>query len=267
MHKHTKFSKKIFLLPIVGLIIAITVGVFAGSTGTGSISPTVGGASGGGIANVTFASSGNPSWNPITGEVGAVTSGDLYNIDTTGTNPHQGDVFLTLYINNGDELAATYNYLNQQINVKMLSSQVTGEAVGTGNGTQTVFTLANAPVAPTTLVVKVAAVTKTEGTDYTVNYKTGSITFTSAPANSAAITADYWFNNPASGTAYKPAPTAAGKKIETTLLTLTNGKVMFIIAGDTAGAKYRVNVDDGGWSCKTTSGTLGPSYFLDVTQA
>lgn len=262
-----KLGKKIFLLPIIGLIVAITVGVFAGSTGTGSISPTVGGASGGGIADVTFLTSGLPSWNPITGEAGSITSGDLYDVDTTGTDPHQGDLYLTLYTTNVNKLAETYNYLNQQVSVEMLSTQVTNEAVGTGNGTQTVFNLANAPVAPTTLVVRVDGVTKGEGTDYTVNYKTGVITFTAAPGNTFGITADYWYNDPASGTAYKPASTASGKKIDTTLLTLNNGSVSFIITGDTAGAKYRVVVDDGAWGCKSTSGILGPSYFLDVTQA
>jgi hypothetical protein len=68
---------------------------------------------------------------------------------------------------------------------------VTGEAVGTGNGTNKTFTVINKPIVPDSQVVKVAGVTKTEGTDYTFDDTTGTITFTTAPANGAAVTADY----------------------------------------------------------------------------
>lgn len=77
---------------------------------------------------------------------------------------------------------------------------VTGQAIGTGDGVTTVFQMSrtlggfNEPVfAPKsgTVTVKVAGVT----TAATINYDTGQITFGSAPAGSAAITADfeyYW---------------------------------------------------------------------------
>ena len=68
---------------------------------------------------------------------------------------------------------------------------VANEAVGTGNGTATSFTLAHNPVIPGSQTVKVAAVTKTYGTDYSMNFETGVITFTAAPANAAAVTASY----------------------------------------------------------------------------
>ena len=68
---------------------------------------------------------------------------------------------------------------------------VSAEAVGTGDGTATVFTLANSPVVPGSETVSVAGAAQTYGTNYTMNFDTGAITFTAAPANLAAVTADY----------------------------------------------------------------------------
>lgn len=79
---------------------------------------------------------------------------------------------------------------------------VTDQSFGTGNGTQTVFYLARTrggftePVqalngAP---VIKVAGVTKATPADYSIS-ATGAVTFTSAPANGAALTwtgSYYW---------------------------------------------------------------------------
>jgi len=74
-------------------------------------------------------------------------------------------------------------------------TSVTNEAVGTGNGTATQFTLAHKPVVRGSLTVRVAGNRKSEGSDYTVNYDTGTITFTTAPASGQAITADYtWYS-------------------------------------------------------------------------
>ena len=81
----------------------------------------------------------------------------------------------------------------------------TAVAVGTGDATTTTFTatLSNSPIAVFTLKVKVAGtVVATDngrgkltgtGVSGTVNYATGavSVTFTTAPAAAAAITADY----------------------------------------------------------------------------
>lgn len=258
------------LVFIVGLIIAFVIAgiAYAGTTGTGSITATSGGAAGGGIADVAFASSGLPSWNPIQGSSSDIVDGDLYTLDTTGANPFSGDIFVTLYLQNGDELAGSYSYFNQLVTIHMLSSQVVGEAVGTGDSSTTTFTLANAPVAPTTLAVYLNGSPQTEGSsaDYIVNYKTGVITFTSAPGNTVAVTANYWYNNPSSGAAYKQAPTSRGDDIPDTLLTLSNGFITFVVAGDSGGAKYKVVVEDGALYTIDDSGTLSPSYFLDVKQ-
>jgi len=68
---------------------------------------------------------------------------------------------------------------------------ITAEAVGTGDGTTTDFTLANAPVEVDSEVVYVDGVAQTRDTDYSINYETGVISFVTAPPSGAAITADY----------------------------------------------------------------------------
>ena len=259
--------KKILFLAITLLVGLGSVISFATTSGTGTINPTVGGVSGGGIAAVTASTSGQPSWSPISQAVGSITAGNLYEIDTTGSNPYSGDMLVTLYLTNPDQMVSSYTYLTPQVNIKALASQATGEAVGMGNGTVTVFYLDNAPVAPTTLIVKVDGATKAETTDYSVNYKTGMITFVVAPGNALAITADYWYYNAASGTDYKQAATSSGTDISDAYLTLLNGFVSFVIAGDTGGTKYRVTIDGGAFYCISTSGTLSPAYYLTAIQA
>lgn len=66
-----------------------------------------------------------------------------------------------------------------------ITDAVTAEAVGTGDGIETVFSLLHAPLTQTIYVDAV------ETTDYTVDGKT--ITFNTAPTG--AITADYTWNN------------------------------------------------------------------------
>ena len=93
---------------------------------------------------------------------------------------------------------------------------VTAEAVGTGNGANTSFTLANSPVLSKDETIYVAGAAKTRDTDYTVNFETGAVSFTSAPANSAAVTADYKYGHDAVGTA----------ATSTTSFTLTNNPII-----------------------------------------
>jgi len=71
--------------------------------------------------------------------------------------------------------------------------EVVGENVGTGDGTTTEFTLANAPVMELTETVYLDGTAQTRDTDYTINYTTGAITFSTAPASGVAITADYQY--------------------------------------------------------------------------
>lgn len=261
-------SKRIILFLGCFVIAAIIAAVvFAAQTDTGSITPTVGGASGGGIANATFATADLPSWNPIVNTTVSISSGDLYKVDSSGANAYAGDIVFRLRFTNLDKISLTYSSFVQEINVKMLSSQVTGETVGTGDGATTVYLLNNAPVAPGTLVVKVNSVTKAETTDYTVDYKLGKITFVTAPGNTLPITANYWYNNPVSGTAYQNAPTSAGKAISYTPLTLEEGVITLFVAGDTGGAKYKVVVDGGYAHAVTISGVLAPAYYFAADQS
>ena len=68
---------------------------------------------------------------------------------------------------------------------------ITGEDVGTGDGSTTTFNLKWFPVADGSYTIYENGTAKTEGTDYTIDKETGEITFATAPANGDAITADY----------------------------------------------------------------------------
>ena len=68
---------------------------------------------------------------------------------------------------------------------------ITGESVGTGDGSTKTFTLANPPVRYHSETVYIDGSAQTRDEDYTINYDTGEITFTSPPASGASITADY----------------------------------------------------------------------------
>lgn len=82
------------------------------------------------------------------------------------------------------------------------------EAVGTGNGIATVFTLDNVPVQADSQNIYVDGVLKAETTDYTFVDATGTITFLVAPADTLAITATY------KGTITKAQVLAVGQEIE-----------------------------------------------------
>jgi len=121
------------------------------------------------------------------------------------------------------------------------SVEVSGEAVGTGDGSTVTFNLDHPFVIDLSHgkisdedyiftpddgsyvpVVRVDGVVKTEreygmatGGDYTIDYAAGTITFFTAPANGLAIACDYHYSPADSGSTFIAAP-AAGK-----VLTLT----------------------------------------------
>jgi len=66
----------------------------------------------------------------------------------------------------------------------------TDESIGTGNASDTEFTLGQA-TAKNVRNVKLATVAQTFGTDYTVDYSTYTVTFTTPPGSAVAITATY----------------------------------------------------------------------------
>lgn len=67
---------------------------------------------------------------------------------------------------------------------------VTAEAVGTGDGSRTVFYLDHKYIDASSLIVKLDS---TPTSDYTLSSEEGKITFTTAPGAGVAITADYEF--------------------------------------------------------------------------
>jgi hypothetical protein len=69
--------------------------------------------------------------------------------------------------------------------------EVVAEVVGTGNAVLTEFTLDDPKVIADTETVYINAVAQRRNLDYTIDYETAKITFSSAPG-AFAITADYW---------------------------------------------------------------------------
>ena len=72
--------------------------------------------------------------------------------------------------------------------------QVTGDSVGTGDGTTTVFTLANQNVVPGSETIYQDG-TPVSSSEYTIDDETGTITFNTAPAVGVEITADYTYED------------------------------------------------------------------------
>jgi len=73
------------------------------------------------------------------------------------------------------------------------TATVTGETVGTGDGTTTEFSLANRCLQAYTETIYVDGTLQTRDTDYSIDYDTGKITFATAPALDTTITADYTY--------------------------------------------------------------------------
>jgi len=78
---------------------------------------------------------------------------------------------------------------------------VTGESVGTGDGTTAAFALDHANLLSGQWTIKVDGTTKTDGTDYTMTPGAGTFVFSAGavPASGAAITADYVYGTGAGG--------------------------------------------------------------------
>ncbi len=69
--------------------------------------------------------------------------------------------------------------------------EVTAEAVGTGDDSETEFTLSKAPIKANNYTIYIGGVAKTEGTDYSIDLSTGIIEFATAPSMAEAITANF----------------------------------------------------------------------------
>ncbi|MFB0514877.1 MAG: DUF2460 domain-containing protein [Candidatus Bathyarchaeia archaeon] len=77
--------------------------------------------------------------------------------------------------------------------IKNEITSVTGEDVGTGDDTTTGFYLLYRPVISGSDTVYLDGVAQTRDIDYSIDYNTGKITFTTAPDTDVAITADYQY--------------------------------------------------------------------------
>lgn len=89
---------------------------------------------------------------------------------------------------------------------------VPAEYVGSGDGTTKTFTLDHAPVIAGTERIYVDGVVKAPETDYTINNATGEITFITAPALDAPITAAYTYE---SGVGTQDEITSSGVILDT----------------------------------------------------
>jgi hypothetical protein len=132
--------------------------------------------------------------------------------DAAGTVP--AGIGLTI---SGSRYASQMNLISPAVNIESilvgLQTAITGESVGTGNGSTVTFThtIGHLAVVPGTVVITAGAVVATDdgngnliGTGIatgTINYATGaiSITYSAAPANTVPITVAYNFCTPSSG--------------------------------------------------------------------
>jgi ABC-type transport system substrate-binding protein len=121
--------------------------------------------------------------------------------------------------------------------------RVTNETVGKGDGTTTVFSLANAPVVPHSETIYIDGVPTTA---YTINYTIGEITFTTAPANNKRISADYTYIISEFQTAWWPIQSGSEKVYLNGIVTTayeidyTTGAVTLTDGSD---ANYTVTID------------------------
>ena len=137
---------------------------------------------------------------------------------------------------------------------------VSGEAVGTGNGAQTAFTLDNSPILSKAETVYVAGVAKTRDTDYTINAQTGAISFTAAPATSSAVTADYKHGHDFVAAA---ATTTVAFTLNNTPIIPGSGLTVYADGvSKTLGSDYSVNYDTG---VVTFNSAPGSGVRVDAT--
>ena len=84
--------------------------------------------------------------------------------------------------------------ISERFIIEMVSynkTRVTAEAVETGNDVETIFYLDNSLVVSGSEAIYLDELVQTKGVNYTIDYATGNITFSEAPATGVAITADY----------------------------------------------------------------------------
>jgi hypothetical protein len=95
-------------------------------------------------------------------------------------------------------MPTTYTTVKKVYEHLNLYTSETNEAVGTGNGSQKIFNLANRKVVESTNYIYLNGVLKAEGPDYTIDLTEGIVTFLVAPGGGVVVTANYWWSDIAS---------------------------------------------------------------------
>lgn len=156
---------------------------------------------------------------------------------------------------NGAAITASYKYYTEAA-FKGDSTLVRDEAVGTGDSKEKRFDLDRASIVSGSETIYVAGVAKTRDTDYTIDYERGTIDFETAPANGAAITADYrYWTVQESGLHVCGTGKLLGRPL---------GYTTFILEGNT---KYDLAVTDAqfhGQNKGYQGGSDAPSFFIQV---
>ena len=139
--------------------------------------------------------------------VGATASGFSYSFNSS---IYTGADQKVIFVNLSEEAKDLYNYIRVEGGEVLQASTTTDNFLG--NGAQTSWALGYKAQKPISSVT-VGGVAKTEGTDFTVNYGTQNtiITFTAAPAGSAAIVVTYYYYIPIVAVAQNTAAIAAGQ--------------------------------------------------------
>lgn len=139
--------RKRFIFAIAAvLLLAATAITFARNTSATSISISAGAQSG--VASTISTSADalpahklkyspgaawvTPTWSPVMGDPGSITAGDIYYIDTTS---YTGDVIISVYLTNPDELHTDYSYLNMNVSVWFYDTDHWAQASLSGGGT------------------------------------------------------------------------------------------------------------------------------------
>ena len=125
-------KKGMIILIALLVLLSATAITFARNTAATSVTITAGGITGyasddvSGIAGVATSiklknSTGSgpyvhvaPTWTPVIEQAGAITGGDVYYLNTTD---YTGDILVTLYLTNPNELQKNYSNLMMKVNV------------------------------------------------------------------------------------------------------------------------------------------------------
>lgn len=197
-----------------------------------------------------------PAWSPSVNAAGEITTaGDLYYIDSRG---YTGDLRVSLYLNNPAELTSNYSFLNMQVMVYELGAGTAQTNTFNGDASTTAFTLSPKPVLPESETVTVGGVSQTRGTDYTIDNRTGVITFSTAPATGTN-------NISVSYTSYAATDWTQVAAFGEQYLTMTNGYLSFTISGN---KEHDIAIIGGPFYCigNGSSGSLSPTFYIDVRQ-